>query len=290
MTAAKMPSEFTGMPVISTYEEESYVYSSAKDTDIHAIYSLDDEPRWADLAPATETKIESNKSSHRWRGKIFGGALLAATGAALLFEQSPGNESVRATAAFNVLEDTEDEFIAGAVTVAGLTMAIEGATSILIAAGLNRNSHVFEKKLSKFRNKLNDDDDTDTDKKASLAEKLTDTGITCTIGPGMVVFRRHFQEEDRTFLKDIKTATGYCAVGSVVSGGIGYMAVGGVAHADKVGLGVPAEYFVDYATDWKFWTALLAGGYAIKYAKQGIGKIRSDFNEGTEIIEPPVTE
>lgn len=236
------------------------------------------------LPPVTAEDLPYHEEKTRWRGRIFGGALLAATGAALLFEQSPGNESVRATAAFNVLEDTEDEFVAGAVTVAGITMAIEGVTSTLIAAGLNRHSETFDRRLGRFRKKLegvDDPENPDETKKEGLAERLTDTGITCTIGPGMVVFRRHFQEQDRTFMKDMKTAIGYCAVGSVVSGGIGYLVVGGVENADKVGLGTPAEYFVDYATDWKFWTALLAGGYGIKYAKQGISKLISRFKKDT---------
>lgn len=80
----------------------------------------------------------------------------------------------------------------------------------------------------------------------------------------------------------MKTLTGYTAVGAGVSGGIGYLATGGVEHADKVGLETPAEYFVDYATDWKFWTALLAGGYGIKYTKLGISKVIDRFKKDKE--------
>lgn len=261
------------------------------------------------LAPVTAENMPYYEETSRWRGRLFGGALIAATGAALLFEQSPGNESVRATAAFNVLEDTEDPLAAG-LMVAGLTVAIEGVTGGLIGAGLNREKDRLQPKLERFRKNIIKEPEpieesetlVDPNKRqrgkvaralgravtkvttttTKVATKLTDTGITCTVGPGMVVLRRHFQEDERSMRKDMKTLTGYTAVGAGVSGGIGYLATGGVEHADKVGLETPAEYFVDYATDWKFWTALLAGGYGIKYTKLGISKVIDRFKKDKE--------
>lgn len=289
MSTAELPLNVPGQSLIPAYENDPLKFfnndygTASKDIDLY------DEPHWAvDSGAASEPEVvvsnsntetnPSSKLSRTTKAKIASGLLIGATFGALAFEQSPGNESVRATAALEVLENTLDPLAAGGM-VAGLTVVIEGATGTLIAAGLNREKRYIDPKLDRFKDKLsgekNKDEDTelldDSEIKVKrltkkIATSLTDTGITCTIGPGMVVARRHLQEpNERTFEKDMKSLAGYTSVGAGVSGLIGYLATGGVKHADKVGLEVPAEYFVDYATDWKFWTGLLTVGWGGKW-------------------------
>jgi len=277
-----------GQAIVHAYETDPLKYFSESITFKDRL-TLDDEPRWqqelpghnmpiettevAEEAPLIDTEaLNTGRMSRSAKAKLASGLLIGATFGALAFEQSPGNESVRATAALEVLENTSDPLAAGGM-VAGLTVVIEGVTGTLIAAGLNREKNFIGPKLERFKDKLVDDPEKDNEsgydkkkKSGGIAGSLADTGITCTLGPGMVVARRHIQEpSERTFKKDIKSLSGYTAVGAGVSGAIGYLATGGVKHADKVGLGTPAEYFVDYATDWKFWTGLLTVGWGGKW-------------------------
>lgn len=280
MSNADMSAPAPGQSLVRAYENDPLRFFNEP---IHnsCDFELYDEPRWKveiDDTPLSSEKsdyeiVNEQKLSRSTKAKIASGLLIGATFGALAFEQSPGNESVRATAALEVLENTSDPLAAGGM-VAGLTVVIEGVTGTLIAAGLNREKNFIGPKLERFKDKLVDDPekasllDGDEQKKKSngIAGSLADTGITCTLGPGMVVARRHIQgPTERSFKKDIKSLTGYTAVGAGVSGVIGYLATGGVKHADKVGLGVPAEYFVDYATDWKFWTGLLTVGWGGKW-------------------------
>lgn len=194
-------------------------------------------------------------------GLIMGGALVA-----LAFQQSPGNEAVRTAVALNVLENTKNEIAVGGV-VAGLTMAIEGGTSTLIALGLNQEKTKLKQVIQKFRRKSAKDVTEAADDKSATINKLTDIGITLGVGAGLVVVKRHILEEEPKLKTDIARGLGFSAIGAVVSGGIGYLVAGGVRHADKVGLERPAELFVDYATDWKFWTALIISGYSLSWAK-----------------------
>lgn len=191
--------------------------------------------------------------------------VMAALGA-LVFQQSPANESVRANAAFRVLEVTDDE-IAAALIVVALTMVIEGVTSVLIALGLDLPGRWLSSKLDLFRTRLDPGQRSPGHgrRPESWPARLTDTGITLSLGPGLVVVRRHLQEPARTLTSDLRTLIGYCVVGSVVSGVIAWLVVGGVAHADAVGLGVPARWFRDWAADWRFWVALLGAGYGLSW-------------------------
>lgn len=208
-----------------------------------------------------EVALDETGSTRRW---LTAGVLVAAT-AALVFQQSPGNETVRANGAFRVLRETDDE-IAAAAMVFAITMVIEGVTSLLIAAGFSLPGRSLETRLQRFRSKvMPTSTDGAEDPSESWPARLMDTGITLSLGPGLVVVRRHFQEPARTLRADVRTLFGYCIVGSLVSGLIGYLVVGGTKHAEKVGLGTPAEHFVDWAADWKFWTALLGTGYSINW-------------------------
>lgn len=220
-------------------------------------------------------------------GRTANVVIVVAALAALAFQQSPGNESVRANAAFRVLQRTDDELSAALIVVA-LTMLIEGVTSILIALGLNLPNRWMATKLELFRSRLGKDEEEAEagPQPESWPARLTDTGVTLSLGPGLVVVRRHFQQQTRTLRADLRTLFGYCVVGSVVSGIIAWLVVGGVAHADKVGLGTPARWFRDWAADWRFWVVLLTSGYLISWTHKAIRRRRAAPNRAESPTTP----
>ncbi len=243
-----------------------------------------------------ETPSSSSQEALQHRSRIsraLGAAIIPLTVGALAFQQTPANESFRANRTFEVLEDTGDPLLAGATTLAW-TIPIEGVAGALISIGLINKREFIQPRLEKrFRKKkieLNEHD-TVLDEEATLSKRqalkkrigrtVVDTGVTCAVGPGMVVAKRHFEESDRTFMKDMKTLAGYTTVGAGVSGVIGYMATGGIGHADKVGLKGPAEFFAENAADWKFWTGLMILGYGTKWTVKGTKSVWAKARGGS---------
>ncbi len=195
------------------------------------------------------------------KNKVASGLLIGSAITALAFQQSPGNEAVRAMAAFSALDRT-DNAVAVASVVGGLTMAIEGGTSSLMALGLHRKKEAVSRIISKFK-KNKDADYLQTENKNTLSGRVADVGIALGIGPGIVMMKHHIKEKDPTLRSDIARGLGFSALGATVSAGIGYLIAGGVQQAEKVGLGRQAEYVVEYGSDWKFWAGLFIGGYAL---------------------------
>lgn len=226
----------------------------------------------------TEPAYSEDKQTEAKRGfrrKIATAALTGGILVSVAFQQSPGNEAFRTAAAMEVLEETQDEIAVGGA-VAGITMAIEGSTSALIALGLNQERGSVKRLIQRFKKKSAPNmGDPEDDAKPSKMSSLANVGIALGVGPGIAVAKRHLEEAEPHIRKDMSRALGYSALGSAVSGGIGYLVAGGIKHADKVGLETPAEYFVDYATDWKFWTGLVVGGYALKTAKNKVQSLLS---------------
>lgn len=216
---------------------------------------------------------EKRSLNQKWKvGAVVGAALVA-----LAFQQSPGNEAVRTATALNVLEMTENE-VAVAGAVGGLTMAIEGSTSLLIALGLHQKKSAVKRVMQRFKRKSApnvEEFEESEEHERSFATKSADMALALSIGPGIAMTKRHLQEKQPTLKKDIRRGLGYSAVGSVVSGGVGYLVAGGIQQAEKIGLEKPAEYIVTYGTDWKFWASAIVGGYGAKWTKDKFQKLRS---------------
>lgn len=207
---------------------------------------------------------------------IIGGLAITAAVAAFIFEQSPANEALRTTAAFNVLDDTASPFAAGSA-VAGITMAIEMGSSTLAAAGFHFEKERMQKFINKFKKPDSEDgqiiDAEEQKTKSKSKELFLDTGTALGFGAAIVIARKRFVDSERTFKDDILTGAKASAVIAGVSGFIGYLATGGVDNADKIGLEKPAEVFVNYATDWKVWAAVFGSAYVATNAKSWIKKI-----------------
>ena len=188
---------------------------------------------------------------------LLGGAALAC----LIFQQSPGNEAVRTAAALAILRRTNNEF-AVAATVGLLTMIIEGGSSLLIALGLHLDNDFVDRMLSRVRR-------VEPAGAQSTASRFADFGITLGSGAGLVVIKHHVLNPQRTRRQDARTGLSFALFGSAFSALIGFLAAGGIKYADRVGLGVPAKYFVKYATDWRSWMVLIL----FAYGTQGILKL-----------------
>ena len=88
------------------------------------------------------------------------------------------------------------------------------------------------------------------------------------IGAGLVVATRHFTDPDRTARADLGLGAAASALVAAVSGTIGWLAAGGINHADRVGLGTLARWFVDWATDWRFWGAIVVVYYLVRWVQR----------------------
>lgn len=211
------------------------------------------------------------------KANIIGGLAITAAVAAFIFEQSPANEALRTTAAFNVLDDTASPFAAGSA-VAGITMAIEMGSSTLAAAGFHFEKERMQTFINKFKKSDPEDEQITTEPKKSennAKEIFLDTGTALGFGAAIVIARKRFVDTERTFKDDILTGAKASAVIAGVSGFIGYLATGGVDNADKVGLEKPAEVFVNYATDWKVWAAVFGSLYVVGKTKGWFEKIKN---------------
>lgn len=166
----------------------------------------------------------------------------------VLFEQSPANEALRTALGLEVLARTQSEWLVGAA-ILGLTFLIEGVSSLLIIGGL----HLPSELVAKFTDRFGRGGSDSVVPRRSLVGAVTDAGLALAVGAGIVVMRHHLLDRDRPVRDDLRVALTATTVVATVSGAIGVLAAGGIRHAGKVGLETPARWFVDYATDWRFW-------------------------------------
>lgn len=214
--------------------------------------------------------------------KVYNAAIVTAASASLVFEQSPANEALRINAGLDVLKSTGSATAVG-LTIFGITAVIEGVSSGLITAGLHSNGGTVQKLKNRMQRKsdesgiLDEKDSTQICSSRSLAKTIasigTDTGIALGLGAGLVTVRHHVSDPEPTIKKDILTSAKATMLVSSVSGGIGYLAGGGIANAEKLGLETPAQYIIDYGTDTRFWMGMLAVGYGQHYARKGVARI-----------------
>lgn len=216
---------------------------------------------------------ESNELSMRTRKqKIIGGLVVAAAAGALVFEQGPANEALRTKIGLDVLQASNSEIAVGSA-IAGLTLAIEMGSSGLFALGVYKERERVDKLLSRFRKKeelqedVKHEQEHKKEEKNEFVEKITDAGVALGIGAAIVVARKRVVDPKRTLKQDLVTGLKASSVIAGVSGIIGWLAAGGIRHAASVGMEKPAQYFVDYATDWKFWGVVIAAVYGGNFLK-----------------------
>lgn len=213
--------------------------------------------------------------------RIYNATVVTAAGGSLVFEQSPANEAIRVNAGLDVLQNTGSAPMVG-LTIFGITAAIEGISSGLITAGLHTEGGLVQKMKDKMQKNNNPEHIEPELQKiggrsylGKLANAGANVGIALGLGAGLVTVKEHVADPAPTIKKDAITSAKATGVVSTVSGGIGYLAAGGISNAEKVGLETPAQYIIDYGTDTKFWMGALAIGYGGYFAKKGIDKMRN---------------
>lgn len=231
------------------------------------------------VTQAIPVEQKDSKCKPNLARRIYNSAVVTAAGASLVFEQSPANEIIRVEAGLDVLQNTGSALAVGA-TVAAITVGIEGVSSGLIIAGLHAEGGLVQR----FKSRIQSSKDMSKEQIESSAKKSAflgkvanfgaDVAIALGLGAGLVTAKHHIADPDPTIKKDIKTSAKATAIVSGVSGAIGYLAGGGIANAEKVGLETPAQYVIDYGTDTKFWMGTLALGYGVSYSVKGIKRLR----------------
>lgn len=220
---------------------------------------------------------------------IYNGVVVAAAGGSLVFEQSPANEALRVNAGLDVLQSTGSAPAVG-LTIFGITAAIEGISSGLISAGLHAEGGAVQRLKARLQKSDAESDkssqEKDSKKKTTILGRIANTGadvgIALGLGAGLVTVKRHVADPNPTLSKDLKNSAKATGIVSTVSGTIGYLAGGGIANAEKVGLETPAQYVIDYGTDTRFWMGALAIGYGGYFAKKGIDKFKKRSGNGDD--------
>ncbi|MEZ5380468.1 MAG: hypothetical protein R2754_01590 [Microthrixaceae bacterium] len=206
-------------------------------------------------------------------------AIVVAAGGALVFEQSPLNEIIRTNAGFTVLEHTRSAVAVGLV-VAALTVLIELVPALLITLGLHSSGGAVTKLKARMGAKHGPLSDAAAHPPPpSSARRMgswgTDVAVALGLGAGLVTMRRHVADPHPTVRKDVNASVQATAIVSVVSGMIGYLVGGGLANAERFGLGTPAAWIIDYGTDTRFWVGLIVVGYGltlvVRFARRRLG-------------------
>lgn len=197
--------------------------------------------------------------------RLVSTAIVVAAGAALLFEQSPLNEIIRTNAGFAVLERTGSAIGVGLI-VALLTIVIELVPALLITLGLYTSGGAVDRLKARMGGRGDVTDNADGAAGGPTAARRmgrlgTDLAVALGLGAGLVTMRRHVADPAPTPRKDIVVSCQATAVIAVVSGLIGYLVGGGLANADRIGLGTPARWIIDYGTNTWFWIGLIVVGY-----------------------------
>lgn len=214
--------------------------------------------------------------------RVGSAAIVAAASAALLFEQGPANEALRVNIGLDVLQTTQSAAAVG-LAVAATTAVIEMVPSSLISLGLNSEGQVVQRFKSRFSKKGQPGNSADSSTVDRVADKGANIGIALGLGAGLVTVKEHMKDPEPSLRKDLKTSAKASGVVATSSGMIGYLAAGGINHASGTVFEKPAELFVDYGTDAKFWIGALAVGYGVYYAKKGIESLRRPNNNASNI-------
>lgn len=233
-----------------------------------------------------DTDADQAAEESRVSGKLMAKTVVGLAGLSLVFEQSPLNEALRTNIAFDVLSHTQSAIAVG-TTVAALTAAIEFGSSSLISLGLHAEGGAVQKLKERMAPKNKEAVETAVEaerekpaeeEKASALGKIAsigaDAGLALGIGAGLVTVKHHIADAEPTLRKDLVTSAKATGVVAGVSGTIGWLVGGGINYTNDTILEVPAEYFVDYATDTRFWVGVLGIGYAIKYGRRAVRSLQ----------------
>lgn len=188
--------------------------------------------------------------SGRRTGTIIGAAALGS----LAIQQSPANEAIRAVVGLWVLDRTSSPVAVG-LSVAATTAAIDGLTSILIALGLHTETGAVRRIMNWARRRWSEHARPRATRAGSLA---LDAVLSLGVGAGLVVARRHLRDDEPAVGRDLATAGIATAFVAILAGFIGYLAGGGLEYADRIGLGTPARWIVDYGSDLRLWVLVMA--------------------------------
>lgn len=183
----------------------------------------------------------------------------------LAFQQSPGNEAVRAWAALNVYSSTGSPLLAGAA-VGVVTLAVEGATGASIATTLNSEKETSEK----IRKKFNQNNKNDT--KVAPGSRASDMALALGIGSGGVIVKRHFNDSQRTFQQDMRTNVRASSLIAGFSAGVAALATGGIDYADRIGFERVAETSVAVLSDWRTYVGAIALAQGYSFVRKKLDK------------------
>jgi hypothetical protein len=212
----------------------------------------------------------------RWRA-VVGAVIVVLAAASLVFEQSPANEVLRTNAALRVLDDGGGPVAVGLV-VAAITVVIELGSALLITLGLHAEEgyvqRVKRKLLDRARRAEPAGRRSGRRRTRALTRFATDVAIALGLGAGLVTMRHHVLDARPSVRRDLAVSVRATAIVAVVSGLIGYLAAGGITNAEKVGLGTPAQWVIDYGTDTRFWVSLLVVGYVLAFATRFVRRRR----------------
>lgn len=232
--------------------------------------------------------IQEQSRLRRLGSMALGGAIVGLAAASWGFQIGPWNEALRVDQATKVLEETFDPNQA-ALTVAGITAAVELTSASLIAFGLNTGNGLINwfKNRKKGKEMIDEAEEAASDKenKASkLGSLATDTALSMAGGAGVVTVRHHIKDKvnDKRLGKDLLIGAAATAPVTALSGFVGYTAAKSIVTAGESDW-FGSEYVVKYGTSNKFWMSALAVGYGVFYAWKGINKLKNR-NKGTEEI------
>lgn len=243
--------------------------------------TLNAEPDQTGIAEVAPPVVEVSRAR-----KAVGNLMLAASLSALGYQQMPTNEAVRTAITLEAYENTDDKITAG-VAAGVATMATEGGTSTLIAFGLASENSAASKLIERYRRrkaakKALDDTELETEItenatdstsiKRKVGRGLGNSAIALTLGPGIVVLKKHITGENSTVRQAVRTGIGYSLFGSVVSAGVfGYGVTEGKTGLEDIAADTVFEAPVDAVTDPKTWVA----GVALTGLVVGVSKLRN---------------
>lgn len=186
----------------------------------------------------------------------------------LAFQQSPGNEAVRAWAGLNIYASTGSPLLAGA-TVGAVTLAVEGLTGASIAATINSEKEITEKIKNKFSKNNQSEQD------ANHGSKASDVALALGVGSGAVVAKRHFTDSRRSLKQDMSTNIKTSSLIAGFSAGVATLATGGIDYVQRIGLERTADVAVVVLSDWRTYVGAIALTQGYSFTKKKIAQKRS---------------
>lgn len=245
-----------------------------------------DEPQQVEQVDIVDV-VENSPASRSRARAIAGGALMLSAAGALVFEQTPANESMRFNIGFDTLLATHSELAVG-LAIGGLTTVIEGAAAGLIIAGLHIEPAAIDKieeGFNSIRQKLglkkqdikdvedggeaedfhtesvSDNEPVEEEKKTGMVgEFMGDVAVSMTFGAAIVTYRRHRQNANPTVRKDVMTTIKATGIVATLSGVIAWGIAGGSKYTEGTIFEKPTEWLIDYGSESKYWLAALVGG------------------------------